>query len=153
MNLNSLTKLKRRSKKRLGRGIGSGKGGHTVGRGQKGQTSRSGHQIRDGFEGGQNPLQLRLPKKKGVRLSSKAASEFMSPRSRTKVQVSLNYLNKFDEGETVTEKSILEMKGVTGKVYIKVIDSGSLKKKINIEGIKVSVGAKVKIEKLGGMII
>ncbi|MEI7603730.1 MAG: 50S ribosomal protein L15 [bacterium] len=153
MSLSKLVKIKDREKKRVGRGMGSGKGSHTSGRGQKGQTSRSGNQIRAGFEGGQNRIVRRLPKLKGIRTSKQADSKFMSPKKRTKVQVSLNFLNKFNEGDIVTENMILEMKGVKGLVYIKVIDSGELVKKITIDSIKVTDGAKQKIEKLGGKVL
>lgn len=66
--LDKLVKIKSKSTRRVGRGYGSGRGGHTVGRGQKGQKSRSGYtQPRPGFEGGQMPLSRRLPKFKGFR--------------------------------------------------------------------------------------
>lgn len=153
MSLVNLKKLKKRSKKRVGRGMGSGKGSHTSGRGQKGQTSRSGNQIREGFEGGQNPLSRRLPQKKGIRHAHKAYAAFMSPKDRTKVQVSLNFLNQFEDNTSVTEAMVRELKKIKGPMYIKVIDSGELKKKIIIDTIKVTKGAKIKIEKLGGKVI
>lgn len=153
MSLSNLTKTKSRSKKRVGRGIGSGKGGHTSGRGQKGQTSRSGNQIRAGFEGGQNPLFKRLPKKPGTRMALKTPSEFLKPRIVEKLQVSLGFLGRFEEGSTITRDILLTAKRCKDKnAYIKVIDAGELKKKVNIEGIKVTKGAAAKIEKLGGKI-
>jgi len=153
MSLENLQKIKQREKKRVGRGMGSGKGSHTSSRGQKGQTSRAGNQIRDGFEGGQNRIGKRLPKLKGIRVAKKYDSQFMMPLKRTKVQISLNFLNKFDDGEVVTAEKVLKIKGVKGKTYIKVIDSGELKKKVSIENIKVSKGATAKIEKFGGKIL
>jgi len=153
MSLSSLKKLKQREKKRVGRGVGSGKGSHTSDRGQKGQTSRSGNQIREGFEGGQNPLFKRLPRLKGVRIADKADSRFASPRKRTKVQVSLGSLNSFNDGDKITEEVIRTMKNVKGLCYVKIIDSGEITKKLTIEGVKVTKGAKSKIEKAGGNII
>lgn len=153
MSLSNLKKLKERSKKRVGRGVGSGKGSHTSGRGQKGQTSRSGNQIRPGFEGGQNPLHKRLPKMKGIRISAMANSKMMSPRKRTKIQVTLGFLNQFNDGDVVNEAIVRAKKGVKGAAYIKVLDSGELKKKVTIDGLKVTKGATKKIESAGGKIL
>ena len=153
MSLSTLKKLKSRSKKRLGRGMGSGKGSHTSSRGQKGQTSRAGNQIRSGFEGGQNPLYKRLPHKKGIRKTRKANSAYMLPKKRSKVQLPLNFFNRFEDNTTVTEIMIREMKQIQGLAYFKIIDTGEIKKKINIENIKTTQGAKKKIEALGGKVI
>ena len=133
--------------------MGSGKGSHTSSRGQKGQTSRAGNQIRAGFEGGQNPLYKRLPHKKGIRLTKKANSAFMLPKKRTKVQLPLNYFNRFEDSARITEAVIREVKKIKGPIYLKIIDSGELKKKINIESILTTPGAKAKIESLGGTVI
>src|SRR5262245_16901926 len=124
MRLNSLSPAPgaRKDAKRVGRGIGSGKG-KTAGRGHKGQTSRSGGKVRPGFEGGQMPLQKRLPK-----------YGFTSRISRTTAQVRLSELNAVD-GEVV---DLAALKGADlikeNVVRARVFLSGELKKAVTIKG-------------------
>lgn len=126
--------------KRLGRGIGSGKG-KTAGRGTKGQNSRSGGGVRPGFEGGQNPLSKRLPKKRGF-----------SPISQTVYQtVTLDGLEKLKTGQAVTPDS-LRAAGLVKKVRqpVKILGSGKLTKKLRVSVHAATAGAKTAIEKAGG---
>lgn len=131
------------SAKRLGRGYGSGAGGHTVGRGTKGQKSRSGHKSTVFFEGGNRPFYSRIPKFKGF----KSRAEKYHP-------VNLNVLEEaYNAGESVTLDTLKE-KGLVKKrtSLVKVLGVGEVTKKLNLEGIKVSETAKGKIEKAGGSI-
>ena len=140
-------KTKRRGK-RVGRGYGSGVGGHTSGRGQKGQKSRSGYtQPRPGFEGGQMPLSRRLPKLKGF------TRGYFKAKSKT-IALNLTVLSGLGISkvtvETLREKGIL--KSSSQKENIKILSDGDIDKKIEVVGIKVSKKAQEKIEKAGGKI-
>lgn len=143
MDLSNLIKTKQKNKKkRLGRGIGSGKGGHTVGRGTKGQKSREGKKLFVGFEGGQVPLYKRLPQLGG----------FKSPRKN--LSIKLNDLNVFKEGTEVTPE-LLVREGVFKKIPaqgVKIIGGGSLKKKLILKGFTFSKGAREEAEKTGSTI-
>ncbi len=143
--LSNNVKIKR-PKKRLGRGIGSGKG-KTSGRGVKGQKSRSGVAIKS-FEGGQMPLYRRLPKRG------------FNPINKSKIaKINLdqlqNFLNnkKIDHDDQINLES-LKKKKIIGKSYLKfkILANGNLTSKINIEADFSSVAAKDKIEKVGGVI-
>ena len=132
------------SKKRLGRGIGSGKG-KTSGRGVKGQKSRSGVAI-NSFEGGQMPLYRRLPKRG------------FNPINKDKIaKINLDQLQKFldmkriDPGAQINLESLKKSK-IIKKSYLKykILSNGNLTTKINIEADFISISAKEKIEKLGG---
>ena len=149
MKLNSLNSKKKKSKKRLGRGIGSGKG-KTSGRGHKGQKARSGVAIKS-FEGGQMPLYRRLPKR-----------GFKSHNTQTKKSVAIINLSRIQE---ILEKkkilpnsklnlSTLQKSQLVGKKYskLKLLGSGEIKKKFDIEINFISNSAKEKIEKLGGKV-
>ncbi|MAV60759.1 MAG: 50S ribosomal protein L15 [Gammaproteobacteria bacterium] len=140
MNLNSISdegSLKKR--KRVGRGIGSGLG-KTSGRGHKGQKSRSGGNIRPGFEGGQMPLQMRLPK---FGFSSRVNNNFK--------EVNIKNINGM---EIVNLKSLKESKLISKSVKkVKIFGNSEIDSKVTIEGIKVSKGAKESIEKAGGKIV
>ncbi|RWU08775.1 50S ribosomal protein L15 [Pseudidiomarina gelatinasegens] len=128
------------SKKRLGRGIGSGLG-KTSGRGHKGQTSRSGGSIKPGFEGGQMPIQRRLPK-----------FGFTSRKSITTAEVNLAEIAKV-AGDTVTLASLKEAGLIRHDVLtVKVIKSGEISRKVTVQGIKVTKGAREAIEAAGGKI-
>ncbi len=128
------------SKKRLGRGIGSGLG-KTGGRGHKGQTSRSGGSIKPGFEGGQMPIQRRLPK-----------FGFTSRKSLTTAEVNLAEIAKV-AGDTVTLASLKEAGLIRKDVLsVKVIKSGEINRKVTVQGIKVTKGAREAIEAAGGKI-
>jgi large subunit ribosomal protein L15 len=138
-----------KNSKRLGRGTGCGVGGHTVGRGTKGQKSRSGYiQPRPGFEGGRMPLARRLPKLRGF---SRAIID-----NAEKYVVSLTAIDKaFKDGETVNELTIIEkglIKGTSKNYEIKVLNNGEIKKKLTFEGIEMSESAKNAITKAGGKI-
>ncbi len=130
--------------KRLGRGYGSGVGGHTVGRGAKGQKSRSGHKSLISFEGGNVPFFRRMPKYKG----------FNQSRKIEVAAVNVDVLEKnFKDGEEVTVEALKD-KGIVKKnaQSVKILGKGEIKVKVNIVGIVVSSSAKEKVEKAGGSI-
>ena len=131
----------RKSRKRIGRGIGSGFG-KTSGKGHKGQNARSGGGTRLGFEGGQTPLFQRLPKR-----------GFTNINRKDYTIVNLDKLNFFDEGTEVTPELLLES-GIVSKVKsgVKILGNGSLEKKITVKAHKFSASAKEAIEKAGGQI-
>lgn len=126
--------------KRLGRGTSSGTG-KTSGKGQKGQNSRSGGGVRPGFEGGQNPLFRRVPKR-----------GFNNYEFQTKYAViNVSDLNDFEDGAVVTPEILKEM-GIVKKQLdgIKVLGNGTLDKKLTVKATMFSKTAKEKIEKTGG---
>jgi large subunit ribosomal protein L15 len=143
LNKNIKVKIK---KKRLGRGIGSGKG-KTSGRGVKGQKSRSGVAIKS-FEGGQMPLYRRLPKRG------------FNPIKKLKVaKVNLDQLQKYVDEKRLDASShinleILKKNNIINKSYLKykILANGSLTSKLDIEADFVSISAKQKIEKIGGVL-
>ena len=126
------------AKRRVGRGIGSGLG-KTAGRGHKGQKSRAGGFHKVGFEGGQMPLQRRLPKR-----------GFKSASLKFNAEVTLADLQKLavDEVDLLT----LKQAGVVGEIarVVKVIKTGELTKKVALKGIGATAGAKAAIEAAGG---
>lgn len=142
MRLNSLRPGEgaRPSGKRVGRGIGSGLG-KTGGRGHKGQKSRSGGKVPAGFEGGQMPLQRRLPK-----------VGFTSRRNRFVAEVRLHELGKVD-GD-VANLEALKAANIVGKHIkrVKVIKSGELSRPVTVKGVAVTGGAKAAIEAAGGKV-
>ena len=142
MKLNTLRPADGRvtRRKRVGRGIGSGLG-KTCGRGHKGQTSRSGGSIRPGFEGGQMPLQMRLPK-----------YGFTSRIASVTSQVTLSELDSIDE--KVINIEVLKSNGIIRNLTakVKVFSSGQIKKPLVLEGIAVSNGAREAIVSAGGTI-
>lgn len=139
MQLNELPKrTNQKSKKmRIGRGYGSGKGGHTSTRGSKGQKSRTGHKSMQLFEGGNVPFYRRMPKFPG----------FNRP-NRIEVQpVNVDILEEnFEKGEVVSLETLRE-KGLIRKrtEYVKILGEGEIKKALKIEGLKVSKTAEEKI--------
>tara|TARA_Y100001935_G_C17301928_1_gene509799 strand:- start:1438 stop:1872 length:435 start_codon:yes stop_codon:yes gene_type:complete len=140
--LNRISKQKQFSKKRKGKGIGSGLG-KTAGRGHKGQKSRSGVAIRN-FEGGQMPIYRKTPKR-GFNSIKKLRSNNLS--------ISLVSFNKFKDDSVVDMKLLIEsgfLKKKDHKKNIKVIDSIQFKKKIQFKDFKFTPGAKKRIESLGG---
>ncbi|MEZ5503329.1 MAG: 50S ribosomal protein L15 [Halioglobus sp.] len=142
MRLNTLSPAPgaRRSPKRVGRGIGSGTG-KTAGRGHKGQKSRSGGKVRPGFEGGQMPLQKRLPK-----------YGFTSRVGRTTAQVRLGELNAI-QGDVVDLEALKSADLVKDNILrARVFLSGELKKAITIRGLVVTKGAREAVEKAGGKV-
>jgi large subunit ribosomal protein L15 len=149
----SLSTLKpaqaRRPRKRVGRGLGSGKGRYS-GRGIKGQKSRAGsHKMRPGFEGGQMPIYMRLPKQRGS--TSKDAMP-IGPHRTSTVPVNLRDLDRvFDEGAEVTLELLVE-KGLikNTRTDVKILGQGDLKKKLTVTAHAFSATAREKIEKAGG---
>lgn len=127
-------------RKRVGRGIGSGQG-KTAGRGHKGQKSRAGGKIKIGFEGGQMPLQRRLPKR-----------GFRSLMARNMAEIRLHELNSI-EGEVV-DLAALRSAGLVnaGHLRAKVVLSGELSKAVTLRGVGATKGAKAAIEAAGGTI-
>ncbi len=147
MNILNTTLKVKKNKKRLGRGIGSGKG-KTSGRGVKGQKSRSGVAIKS-FEGGQMPLYRRLPKRG------------FNPINKDKIaKINLDQLQSFldnkkiNPGEQINLKSLQENK-IINKSFLKfkILANGNLSTKVSIEADYSSISAKEKIEKLGGVIV
>lgn len=142
MNLNSLKPAEgsRKSPKRVGRGIGSTLG-KTCGRGHKGQKSRSGGYHKVGFEGGQMPIQRRLPK-----------FGFTSRKSLVTAKIRLDELKKVSAD--VADISALKEAGViAGTIkYVKVFLSGNIDKAVTIKGLKVTKGVQEAILKAGGKI-
>jgi large subunit ribosomal protein L15 len=142
---------KREARKRVGRGLGSGKGRYS-GRGIKGQKSRSGsHNMRPGFEGGQMPIYMRLGKKRGP--YSKDAMP-VGPHRTSTVPVNLRDLERvFENGDDVTLESLRE-KGLikNTKTDVKILGTGELKKKLTVTAHAFSATARVKIEAAGGKV-
>ena len=143
MYLNSLKPAKgsTRAAKRVGRGIGSGHG-KTAGRGHKGQKSRSGGGVRAGFEGGQMPLQMRLPK-----------FGFTSRKSRFSAEVRLSEIETSGLDE-ITLKALRDANLVPAQTRkAKIILSGELKRKVNVDqSVGVTKGARAAIEAAGGQV-
>jgi len=129
-----------KDRKRQGRGIGSGIG-KTGGRGHKGQKSRSGGKVRVGFEGGQMPMQRRLPK-----------FGFTSRKSLVSAEVNLFEITKV-EGDIV-ELSTLQAAGLVKKnvLFVKIVKSGEVSRAVTVKGLRASKGAREAIEAAGGKI-
>ena len=147
MNLNGLRKISGNKKpaKRIGRGRGSGKGMHTVGRGNKGQKSRQGFNLPRGFEGGQVPLYKRLPTMGG----------FRNPSSKDIIAVNISRLNVFKSGSEITPQNLLE-RGIIKRLPkrgVKLLGNGLLTKKLTLKGFLVSNSASEKIQKAGAELI
>ncbi|MFC7442643.1 50S ribosomal protein L15 [Laceyella putida] len=129
----------RHKKKRLGRGISAGQG-KTAGKGHKGQNARSGGGVRPGFEGGQNPIYRRLPKR-----------GFTNPNRVEYAIVNLDTLNRFEEGTVVTPE-LLVQEGVVKNLKdgLKILGNGELSKKLTVKAHKFSASAIEKINAVGG---
>jgi large subunit ribosomal protein L15 len=129
------------AKRRVGRGIGSGLG-KTAGRGHKGQKSRAGGYHKVGFEGGQMPLQRRLPKR-----------GFKSQSAKFNAEVSLAALERLGAAEV--DLLSLKQAGLVGQLIknVKVIKAGELKKAVKITGLSATAGAKAAIEAAGGSLV
>lgn len=133
----------RKNRKRVGRGNGSGHGS-TAGRGDKGQNSRAGGGKGPGFEGGQNPMHMRLPKLPGF-----------TPRNRTEYDVvNVSRLNDLFADGDVVDAETLVAKGVikSTSASVKVLGSGDIEKKLTVKVDKISGAAKQKIEAAGGTV-
>ena len=135
-----------KNKKRIGRGPGSGTG-KTAGRGHKGQKSRSGYSSRPGFEGGQMPLQRRLPKR-----------GFTNIFKKEWVEVNLSTLEKhFDADAEITPDALVEAgvcskRDVAANAGVVILGKGELTKAVRVSAHRVSKGAREKIERAGGTI-
>jgi len=145
MNLSNLEKIKgnKRKAKRLGRGYGSAVGGHTVGRGTKGQKARG--KPWAGFEGGQIPLYKRLPQIGG----------FRNPTSKNVRGINLTKLNVFKTGNTISPADFVRV-GIlknTNKLIVKILGGGDLTVKLKLKGFIYSESAREKIKKSGSTII
>lgn len=127
--------------KRKGRGTATGQG-KTAGRGQKGQTSRSGGGVRPGFEGGQMPLHRRLPKRGFTNIFAKEYTE-----------LNIEALNKFENGTEVTPELLKEAKLVKNvRDGIKILGEGNLSKSLTVKAHKFTKSAIEKIEAAGGKV-
>ena len=126
-------------RKRIGRGAGSGTG-KTAGKGHKGQNARSGGGVRPGFEGGQMPLQRRVPKR-----------GFNNIFAKKYAIVNVGDLDRFED-ESKIDVALLKSVGLIKKEYdgLKILGNGELKKKLTVIATKFSASAKEKIENLGG---
>ncbi|GIP30568.1 50S ribosomal protein L15 [Paenibacillus sp. J23TS9] len=141
MKLHELTSAtgSRKDRKRVGRGTSSGTG-KTSGRGHKGQNSRSGGGVRPGFEGGQNPLYRRLPKR-----------GFVNPTRKEYAIVNIEELNSFAEGTEVTPEFLVESGVVKNTMSgIKILGNGEVTVKLSVKANKFSQSAVEKIEAAGG---
>jgi large subunit ribosomal protein L15 len=142
MHLNTIAPAPgaKHSGKRVGRGIGSGLG-KTGGRGHKGQKSRSGGRVKPGFEGGQMPIQRRLPK-----------FGFSSRKSLVTDQVTLTEISKVT-GDSVSLQSLKEAGLVKKEIlFVKVMKSGEISRSVTVSGLKVTKGAREAIEAAGGKV-
>lgn len=125
--------------KRIGRGHGSGQG-KTAGKGHKGQKARAGKGMRVGFEGGQMPLQRRIPKR-----------GFNNIFAKKVVAINVGTLNKFEDGAVVDIAALTE-KGIVKNSFdsVKILSNGTITKKLTVKANAFSEGAKAKIEAAGG---
>ena len=140
MKLHQLPKITHKSKKRVGRGYGSGRA-KTAGRGSKGQKARG--KVRLGFEGGQLPFIRRLPYKRGFKsLSTKP------------LVINVDVFNMLNDGVDVTEENLVEwgLLPMSWKYGVKILGDGKLERKIIVKGLACSKGAIKKIEVAGGKV-
>lgn len=141
MELQDLVSVKgsAHSKRRIGRGHGSG-WGKTAGKGHKGQNARSGGGVRPGFEGGQMPLQRRIPKR-----------GFNNIFAKKVVAVNVGELEKFGEGSVIDANELISM-GLVNRSFdkIKILGEGNLTKNLTVKAQMFSKSAKEKIESAGG---
>jgi large subunit ribosomal protein L15 len=142
MQLNTIKPAEgsKKARRRVGRGMGSGLG-KTAGRGHKGQKSRAGGFHKVGFEGGQMPLQRRLPKR-----------GFKSALKKTRAEITLGELQRLDKAEV--DLLTLKAAGLVRDLVtvVKVIKSGELSRKVVLKGIGATAGAKAAIEAAGGSV-
>lgn len=127
---------------RVGRGPSSGKG-KTSGRGQKGAKSRSGYSLAPGFEGGQNPLHKRLPKRGFTNIFAKEYST-----------LNVSYFDRFDDGTDVSYETLVTSRLIRSKSKdgLKILGNGAITKKINFKVNAITASAKAKIEAAGGTV-
>ena len=151
LNLSSLSPAQpREDRKRVGRGLGSGKGRYS-GRGIKGQKSRSGsHKMRAGFEGGQTPIYMRLGKLRGA--TSKDAMPIGPFRTYTQ-PVNLRDLDRFGAGDEVTPETLLSKRVIKNtRTDVKLLGVGEVTKKLTVRVHAISASAREKIEGAGGTV-
>src|SRR2546423_3614555 len=152
LNLSNLKPAQaRKDRKRVGRGLGSGKGRYST-RGIKGQKSRSGsRKMRAGFEGGQMPVYMRLGKQRGP--YSKDAMP-MGPHRSHSVAVNVRDLERFDAGTEITPESLAAAGLIRStKIDLKILGHGELSTKLTVSAHNFSKSAREKIEKAGGSIV
>jgi len=141
--LNKLISITKKSAQRVGRGYGSGKGGHTSTRGQKGQKSRGGSKIPLWFEGGQLPLIKRLPMLRG-----KGKLNVVRPTA----EITLTEIDNM-QAETITLETLKLEKVIHPRFKkAKIIASGTLNRKVTVTGVKVTKAAAESITKAGGSV-
>lgn len=145
VKLNKLPKTKKQGKKRAGRGYGSGRGGHTAGRGAKGQKARS--KVKIWFEGGQLALIRRLPKTRG--------KGRFKPLKDSPVIINLSDISHLAKGSEITQEKLIK-EGIINKkeaeeYSVKMLGGGEVKKAFIVK-VKTSKSAKAKIEKAGGKV-
>ena len=143
MKLNELSPAQgsRKAPRRLGRGVGSGRG-KTAGRGTKGYNSRSGGGVRPGYEGGQMPLHRRLPKR-----------GFTNIFKKTIAVINVRDLAKFDKGSVIDEAALVAAGMVKGKKDgIKLLGHGEIKHSLEVKVNQISKSAREKIEAAGGKV-
>lgn len=142
MRLNDIQPAKnaKKPKKRVARGVGSL--GKTAGRGHTGQLSRSGGKIKPGFEGGQMPYRIRVPK-----------FGFNSKQALHTDEIRLHELNRFDDQSKITLSMLKEKGLITHNIHnVKIIANGEIHKPLHFYGIKVTKGARQMIEQAGGSV-
>jgi large subunit ribosomal protein L15 len=137
----------RRSRKRLGRGVGTGHG-KTSGRGHKGAGARSGNKRKVGYEGGQNPIHMRMGKLRGP--NKKMSMPFEKFRTRTQPVTRSDLDARFTSGDAVTPESLREHGLAKRRFPVKILARGELKKKLTVKAHAFSAQAKEKIEAAGG---
>ncbi len=151
LNLSNLSPApgSRSSRKRVGRGEGSGMG-KTSGRGHKGFNSRAGGGVRPGYEGGQMPIYMRLGKLRG---SNKKMSMPMGPFRTESTAVNISRLAAFEDGATVTPESLVEARIIKNtKLPVKILGQGELKVALTVKAQGFSKSAREKIEAAGGKV-
>jgi large subunit ribosomal protein L15 len=137
----------KRPRKRIGRGEGSGLG-KTSGRGHKGAGSRSGAKTKPNYEGGQNPIHMRMRKLRGPHM--KKSMPFENFRTKTQPVNLADLEERFDDGAEVTVESLKEKGLATRKDPVKILARGEIKKKLTVRAHAFSAAAKEKIEAAGG---
>jgi len=151
LNMSNLAPAQEREdRKRVGRGLGSGKGRY-AGRGVKGQKSRAGsHKMRAGFEGGQMPIYMRIGKLKGS--TSKDAMP-VGPFRTSTVPVNIRDLERFEAGDEVTPETLVEKRVIKNtKTDVKLLGVGDISKKLTVRVHAISGTAREKIEAAGGTV-
>ncbi len=152
LNLSNLQPAQpQKGRKRVGRGLGSGKGRYS-GRGIKGQKSRAGsHKMRAGFEGGQMPLYMRVGKQRGA--TSKDAMPIGPFMTRTQ-PINVAALDRFDDGAEVTPEALIAVGLIkNAKIDVKILGSGELSKRLTVSAHGFSAAARQKIEEAGGAVV